>query len=64
MAAPAERLFDDFLVVGLTKLSGGGVTHKLLYHLQKGAPEADAITEVRFIHTHGDLRVCSLFARC
>ena len=49
--APSERLFEDFLIAGLHKpeghRAGTPLSIKLLYHLHKGTPEADAIVEVR-----------------
>ena len=43
------RLFEDFLVVGIAQPGGKGtpLSLQLLYHLHKGAPEADAMKEVR-----------------
>ena len=44
--ADTARLFEDFLVVGLVR-ANGIIAHNIFYHLHKGAPEADAIVEVR-----------------
>ena len=49
METDRARLFEDFLVVGIAQPGGRGtpLSLKLLYHLHKGAAEADAIMEVR-----------------